>query len=242
MRILAILLVLVGCTTARGAVPDKVNYVIKFNAPGDTALVIGAWRGSRAGTFPILHYQTRITQNETAIIIADSTGPAARIDTLLVALPTFGDTLQGLRFEVQALDSARNASGWGRSSTFFLARPFLPPSVPDSVSVDTTVVEAMIDGLRIEPKVTRIMQGFGTLVMSAVYLSGTDVVACATRLFVEVEGGIAIIPGGVCQIPIVRVDSVVFSDGSKQTPEVAAAGIQWSLLLPSPPVPSGRRS
>lgn len=243
LRMAALLLVLVACTPASGKVPDKVNLVVHITAQGDTALVIGAWAGSEVGTFPILHYETRLTQRDTAVVAADSARPTARIDTLAVALPAFGDTLEGLRFEVQALDTLRNQSGWGRSAMFFLARPFLAPGIPDSVRIDTTIVTAMVDRIRIEPHDQRVHQGFGSFVLTATYYSGADAVACTTALFSEGTEGITLIPGGICEAPLTPVDTLILTNGDRVTPSEAAASIQWSLHGPPvAPPPSGRSS
>lgn len=253
LRWIALLAVLVGCTVADAAEmkPGKINVIVVIQ--GDSALVIGAWAQGTIGTFPLLHYHTQIQDNAPdsladPILARDSTPDALQfVDTLRLALPVFGDTLKVLTFEVQAADTAHNVSIFGNSAAFSLSRPFTPPGIPDSVRVDTTLIIAAVDRIDLLPADQTLTEGFGSLVMSAAFMSGTDVVACSTRLLVEVADSVALITGGICDRVVARADTLVFPNGVRETPAQALAGIIWDKQFtptpptapPPPPPPAG---
>ena len=132
---LATLAVLYGCAEARA-----VNRLrVEFWQDADSARYAITWvAGPRSiQQRPTAYYDVELV-SAGATVASDTT--SALNDTLAVAYPPL-DSILPLVARVRAVDTDGDLSAWAESSPFTLTTPKLPPSPPDSVQADTTLVE-----------------------------------------------------------------------------------------------------
>jgi len=132
---LTIFAVLYGCAEARA-----VNRLrVEFWQDADSARYVISWVAGSQGSRQRATAYYDVELVSIGVTVASDT-TVALTDTLVIAYPPL-DSILPLLARVRAVDTDGDPSVWAESGPFILTTPKLPPSPPDSVRVDTTLVE-----------------------------------------------------------------------------------------------------
>lgn len=175
-RLVVLAAVVIACAEAHAGVArvsvefwqdaDSARYVVRW-VPGDVTPPRQA---------PLAHYLTRIVVTPPGDTVASGLifAPANR-DTVALAYPAVGDSIGPLVALVTAIDTLGQQSvdslgveTWARSASWWLHTRSLPPSLPDSVTVDSTLVVGAVESVHVRPLFATIAPG-DTVRFCAIY-------------------------------------------------------------------------
>jgi hypothetical protein len=149
-----------ACTELWGS--DKPKVKVSLIQAEDSALFVIWWAPGQIRPprqSPIDHWNVAIVLVDSAIqVTTGTTGANQHRDTLAVAYPAVGDTLGPMFASVTAVDLFGAESDPGVSAEFSLVTTPLPPSPPDSVTVDSTLVNPVV-AVHVVPNDTTVVEG-----------------------------------------------------------------------------------
>ena len=137
IAVMAAVVIAAACVEARASsMVDRLR--VEFWQDADSARYAISWVAGPQGPRQraTVYYDVELVL--AGVTVASDT-TVTLTDTLAIAYPPL-DSILPLLARVRAVDTDGDPSAWAESSPFTLTTPKLPPSPPDSVRADTTLV------------------------------------------------------------------------------------------------------
>ncbi len=217
--------------------PAVVSLMVLAPQQGDSLGFALGWTSVQQGPHELLidHYETRLIQEPDTLASGQTT---ARVDTFWTAMPALGDSLV-VKGCMTTVDTAgTQATGWLCSQLLTVRITPQPPSLPDSITLDTIPLDPVVRGVGVQDSGTMVVR------LMAVTASG-DSAACSQALLSRNDDStLAIVGNGICTNRVWNPARIIYYiDGDHETADEFARAIIWDLLWtpsdssgPAPPI------